>query len=53
MHEQGGILSAQEGKKTKDWASIPESSKAAYLREQYWLQKAKNRLSRGRTSSSV
>ena len=45
MHEQGGILSAREGKKTKEWASIPESSKAAYLREQYWLHKAKDRLS--------
>ena len=45
MYGQGGILSAQEGKKTKEWARIPESSKAAYLREQYWLHKAKDRLS--------
>lgn len=45
MHEQRGILSAQEGKKTQDWEDIPERFRAAYLREQYWLHRAKNRLS--------
>ena len=44
MHEQRGILSAREGKKTQEWANIPQGSKAAYLREQYWLHQAKDRL---------
>ena len=45
MHERGGILSVQGGEKAKDWANIPESSKAGYLREQYWLHKAKDNVS--------
>ena len=45
MCKQGGILYAQEGKKTKDWANIPERSQAAYLREQYWLNRVRDRIS--------
>lgn len=39
-----GILFSQEGKATEEWANIPEHSRAGYLREQYWLNRAKDHI---------